>query len=55
MHCKNYDITFIMKYIIYTDGTTSEEVTGFYYGEPDLKATETFNGNTLAVFDNPYD
>lgn len=46
------DITFIMSDIIEkeTDSCISTEVTGFYFGTPNLEYTEKYNGKLEAEF-----
>ena len=49
---KNYDMTFIMERVMstLTGECISEEVVGFYYGEPDEQSTHQFYGDRKAVF-----
>lgn len=52
VYAKNEDMTFIV--VDEIDESTGEvlsiEVTGFYFGEPDDEATETFDGKPKAVY-----
>lgn len=46
------DITFIMEEITNKDGELiSQEVKGFYYGNPDEECTKLFYGSIKATFD----
>ena len=56
VYAKNEDMTFIV--VDEIDDSTGEvlstEVTGFYFGEPDDEATETFDGKPKACYyDDP--
>ena len=52
VYAKNDDMTFIV--VDEIDDSTGEvlstAVTGFYFGEPDDEATETFDGKPKATF-----
>ena len=50
-YARNDDITFIMEDTYKNGEIISTEVKGFYYGEPDEKSTEYFNGKRKAKFD----
>lgn len=45
VYSEEADMTFILK-----EDESSVEVVGFYYGEPDSKATEEFIGKLKATF-----
>ena len=51
-YSENADITFIMEEITDDDGELiSQEVKGFYYGEPDEENIKLFYGSLKAEFD----
>lgn len=48
---ENYDITFIMEDVTDDNGDiVSQEVVGFYYGEPDEAYDKVFKGRMKIVF-----
>ena len=51
MYNKEYDITFIMEEIRYTDGSSTIECKGWYYGLPNLDYTNQYYGNLMAFWD----
>lgn len=50
-YLKHNDITVIFKAIYNKEDIVSIEISGFYYGEPDLKGLETFkdSGTKLSL------
>ena len=54
MYNKEYDITFIMEDIRYTDGSSTLECKGWYYGLPDLDLTNQYYGDLIAFWDEGF-
>ncbi len=50
VYSENSEMTFIMCDITEKDILTSTEISGFYYGKPDLELMEQYIGNLKAVF-----
>lgn len=50
VYAKDSDITFIMEDTFEEDKCVSTEVKGFYWGEPDDRFTEEYNGETKAEY-----
>ena len=50
VYSEHDDITFIMRDTMNDDGLVSVEVTGFYYGTPNIQATVKFKNKLKATF-----
>lgn len=50
VYSEHDDITFVMRDTMNDNGLISVEVTGFYYGSPDVQSTVKFKNKLKATF-----
>lgn len=51
-YCSYFDITIIRKFTLCNDVSIKEEISGFYYGEPDLSGLETFKEKNYLIMES---